>query len=119
MKTNKIKLYWQMIKSNPKNIWWWIQGETRMLFYKYVPFMLRNHIKEQFEYRLDNTNKDCLKQGSCVICQCSVPSLLFANKPCSKIYASSNTRKMLFGHDGICYDRMLNKKEWKELLKQY
>lgn len=119
MNTNKIKLYWQMIKSNPKNIWWWIQGETRMLLYKHVPFMLRSHIKEQFEYRLDVVDEDCLLQKSCKVCTCSLPSLLFADKPCSKIKMTPTTRTTLFGHDGICYNKMLNKKEWKQLISKY
>lgn len=67
-------------------------------------FLIRQHIKEQYLYRLSITNKPCLYNGACVKCGCKIPQLQFSNLAC----------------EGYCYSEMLSKKRWeayKELIK--
>jgi hypothetical protein len=99
-----------MIKNDPKNIWWFIQGYYR--WFLKDTFLVRGFIKEQFQERLNTTEKKCLEQGSCIMCSCTTPQLLYANKPCSKSKISKETRIMLFGKPEVCFTQMLSKKEW-------
>ncbi len=58
--------------------------------------MIRDHIKEQIDYRIEVMDRDCYNQGSCIICGCSTTALQMADKACDK----------------PCYPPMMKKKEW-------
>ena len=76
------------------DIWYYIQGNFR---YKiFASKLMREHIEEQIEFRIANMNKECYNNGECVICGCATTALQMCNKSC----------------DGLCYPRMMSKKEW-------
>lgn len=83
-----------------------LQGKYRYFFY-YRPklrWLIRDHIREQIDWRISIMDKDCLNNGECKLCGCQTTALQMANKPCKK----------------PCYPRMLSKKDWnhsKEILK--
>ena len=77
----------------------YLVGNYRYFCYTSVPFLLRKHIKEQYEWRLTQSNPKCLDNGECIMCGCKTPNLMMANRSC----------------EDRCYPEMLNKKEWKEL----
>lgn len=112
---NKVKLYWNMVKNDPMLMWWFTQGYFR--YFAQNTFLVRDFIKEQYQYRLKNVNKDCLNQGSCVLCSCTILPLLLANKPCAKSKLDRATLIMLFGTDKVCYTQMLDKKSWLKYKK--
>lgn len=86
------------------NVWYFVQGWYRYLCYKYAPYLLREHIVQQFEWRLSVSSKLCLDQGEC-ICGCRVPQLQFADKSCAIPGIES------------CYPKMMNRNEWKEFME--
>ncbi len=106
------KRMFKMVKEDPMNIWYFIQGYYR--YWLRNTWLIRKHIKEQFEYRLKNTNSKCIEQGSCVVCTCKVPELLMADKPCSMKKIPIESRMFFFGNDKICFEKMLNKKDWQQ-----
>ena len=77
----------------------YLQGHIRYMLYYRCPFLMRRHIKEQIDMRIEMMNKECLQRGSCVICGCKTTHLQMANKIC----------------DGNCYPRLFSKEEWKNL----
>lgn len=83
-----------------KDIYYYIQGNTRLYCYnnKYLNWLVPKHIKEQFVYRVNSMDVDCLNTGSCKKCGCKTLNLQFASKPCG----------------GYCYPSMQNKKDWKD-----
>lgn len=80
------------------NIWSYIQGWTRYHIYysKYFNFLMRKHIREQIEFRINSIDKECYFNGSCKLCGCAVTALQMANKQCDK----------------PCYPKMLSKSVW-------
>jgi len=80
---------------NLKNIKAYIQGNIRL----YIPILVRKHIEEQIEVRINSSKKECIANGECVICGCSTPGLQMADKSCA----------------GNCYPEMLSKKDWLKL----
>ena len=80
-----------------KDVWYYIQGNIRYkLFYTKFSFLIRKHIREQIEYRIEHMNPQCYQQGSCVICGCETTHLQMCNK----------------AWDKPCYPQMMNKKQW-------
>lgn len=79
-------------------MWDYFIGNYRCKLYysNHFSFLIRTHIKEQFEERLKNMSKECFFSGQCRYCGCDVPALQFANKPCK----------------GNCYDWFISKKKW-------
>ena len=80
-----------------KNVKAFIQGYYR--YYMYTWFktkLLREHIVNQYETRLNSVDKKCLNDGQCKLCGCAVPQLLWADKACDK----------------PCYPPMMSKKNW-------
>lgn len=91
-------------KITVKNIISYVQGNIRYrLYYSRFRFLIREHIREQYEYRIRVMKKECYESGNCVICGCKTTNLQFANKPC----------------DGNCYPRMMSKKEWNKSFLRY
>lgn len=80
-----------------KNIIAYVQGKLRYkLYYSKFAFLIRPHIKEQIDIRINSMERTCYENGECVLCGCQTTALQMANKPCDK----------------PCYPRMLNREEW-------
>ena len=91
-----------MKKAKPtlENIIAYIQGNLRYkLFYSNFAFLIRPHIREQIEARINSMDPICYGNGECKICGCQTTALQMANKACDK----------------PCYPEMLSKKNWKFL----
>ena len=94
-----------MKKAKPtlKNIIAYIQGNLRYrLFYSNFAFLIRLHIREQIQVRINSMDPICYGNGECKICGCQTTHLQMANKACDK----------------PCYPEMLSRKNWK-FLKEY
>lgn len=82
----------------------YIVGNIRYHIYYYqngrFRFLIRSHIIEQFEMRLDLMDNTCFNMGECRICGCKTTALQFANRGC----------------DEPCYPPMLDRADW-EMLK--
>ena len=93
-----------MKKAKPtlKNITAYIQGNLRYkLYYSKFAFLIRPHIKQQIDIRINSMDKQCYDEGQCKLCGCQTTALQMANKACDK----------------PCYPEMLSKRNWK-LLKE-
>ena len=87
-------------KPTLKNIIAYIQGNLRYkLFYSNFAFLIRPHIREQIEVRINSMDQECYNAGECKICGCQTTHLQMADKACDK----------------PCYPRMLSKRDWKFL----
>lgn len=96
-----------------KNIKKFFQGWTRWIvlklsknkFVKKVSDsigLLPGYKQEQFLFRLQTMNQECLKSGNCVVCGCETPQLQLADDAC----------------DGKCYPVMMNKEDWEKYKKE-
>ncbi len=84
-------------KKSIKNIISYFVGNFRYkLYYSKYSFLIRDHIKEQIDYRIEVMDRDCYNQGSCIMCGCSTTALQMADKACDK----------------PCYPPMVKKKYW-------
>lgn len=82
------------------NIIQFIIGRYRYkLYYSKFNFLIRNHIKEQIDWRIEIMDDECLTNGSCKLCGCDTTALQMANKACNK----------------PCYPKMMNKSAWKSI----
>lgn len=89
---NLIKRY------NIVNIYSYFIGNYRYkLYYSKYKFLIRKHILEQIEYRINSMDQECYNNGQCKICGCKTTALQMANKACDK----------------PCYPLMVSKKFWK------
>lgn len=81
----------------------YIVGNIRYHIYYYqngkFRFLIKPHIIEQFEMRLDLMDNTCFNMGECRICGCKTTALQFADREC----------------DEPCYPPMLDKVDWKVL----
>ena len=84
-----------------KNIIAYLQGNFRYrIFYsRYFHWLMREHIREQIEYRIHSMNRECFERGSCIKCGCQTTHLQMANKACK----------------GDCYPSMIDKYTWDRL----
>lgn len=87
------------LKRNPSKVIDYIIGNYRMFMFKHASFLLRKHIKDQFNYRLSIMNQTCLDNRECIECGCKTPNLQFSNKSC----------------EGLCYPPMVSKNKWKRI----
>ena len=80
-------------------IWDFYRANFRYFIYysKYFNFLMREHIREQIDYRVSVMDKECYNKGECKICGCKTIHLQMANKAC----------------EGNCYPPMMNKTVWK------
>lgn len=84
---NLIKRY------NIVNIYSYFIGNYRYkLYYSKYKFLIRKHILEQIEYRINSMDQECYNNGQCKICGCKTTALQMANKACDK----------------PCYPKMMN-----------
>ena len=93
-----------MEKAKPtlKNIIAYIQGKLRYkLYYSNFVFLIRPHIREQIQARINSMDQECYNAGECKICGCQTTHLQMADKACDK----------------PCYPRMLNSREWNLMKK--
>lgn len=92
----------QKAKATPKNIWSYIQGNLRYKLYysknKLIKRLMRNHIREQIEVRIDSMDRKCYYMGECKICGCATTALQMADKAC----------------DNPCYPEMMDKVTWNK-----
>ena len=81
-----------------KNVVSYIVGSLRYkLYYSKHYKLIRSHIREQINIRMQVMDEQCRRQGSCKICGCKTTALQMANKTCPK----------------PCYPKMMTKREWK------
>jgi hypothetical protein len=109
--------YLKEIIKDPKNVWYFVQGKGRLKLYLNIPFLIRTHIKEQFEWRSSKAFA-CLVNKSCLGCGCDTPDLFMADKACSLSKFPEKVRINLVGNTRICYPKMKNKKEWFKFKKE-
>lgn len=101
----------RLIKEDPFNVWYFIQGNIRYRLYYSFPFLFSPRFKSMIEERYKLANPECMATGECIACGCDMPNLLFANKQCkAKCYPSfreqRNMRKIKdFGIPFIMTDK--------------
>ena len=91
-----------MKKAKPtlKNIIAYIQGNLRYkLYYSKFAFLIRPHIKQQIDIRINSMDKQCYEEGQCKMCGCQTTALQMANKACDK----------------PCYPSMMSKIDWNKI----
>lgn len=91
-------MMWNKIK-NLKNVWNYIVGNYRFYIYNTLlsKYLLRKHIREQYEWRLFAMKPDCYNNGACIACGCTTPNLQMASKGCEE----------------DCYPPMMSKTAWQ------
>ena len=85
-------------RRNPKKIYNYFLANYRTYIYHNLPFLMREHIKEQYIFRINMMDTQCLEEGMCKECGCKTPNLQFSNQSC----------------EVRCYPEMMSKKKWKE-----
>lgn len=87
------------------DVWFYIQGNIRhKLYYSKYKWLLRRHIREQIDFRIQRMKPECYANGSCIMCGCETTKLQMADKSC----------------DNHCYPSMFKAGSWKhfkELMK--
>jgi len=71
-----------MAKVTLKNVFSFIEGNLKMYLDQWDA--LPEHEKEQVAYRMEVCKDDCVKNGYCTYCQCSVPAKLYSRYSCNK-----------------------------------
>ena len=66
----------------PKKIFQFFEGNLRMLGDEY--FYLPRHLREQVAWRSEICKNDCMKDGACIKCGCSVPGKLYVRQSCNQ-----------------------------------
>lgn len=80
----------------------YLQGWSRYhLYYSRFSWLIRKHIREQIEMRINSMNSECYLTGSCIKCGCSTTALQMSNKAC----------------EGYCYPSIVDKNRWRRLNK--
>lgn len=95
-----------MKKAKPtlKNIIAYMQGNLRYkLFYSKFAFLIRPHIREQIQVRINSMEPECYNAGECKMCGCQTTALQMADKACDK----------------PCYPSMLSKQQWYVINKNH
>lgn len=87
-----------------RDVYYYIQGTLRYrLYYSRFKFLIRKHILEQIDYRINVMNYECYERGECVLCGCSTTALQMCNKSC----------------EGKEYPIMMGKKHWSYKVTSY
>ena len=81
-----------------KNVWAYIQGNTRKIVDELGPDILKSpkHIQEQILWRKVIHNPKCSEKGSCIECHCTVPDKFYSDKEC----------------EGGCYPSIMDESKW-------
>ena len=100
---NKLLNLAKRIWKNPKDVWYYFQGNIRYTIYysKLKNIFIRKYIVEQIEYRVRVMDQSCYEMGVCKMCGCTTIALQMCNKKC----------------EGNCYPIMMNKKKWNKYKK--
>ena len=69
------------------------------LYYSSFHGLIRKHIREQIDARINSMNEECYLTGSCIKCGCATTALQMASKSC----------------EGDCYPPLMSKKSWDKL----
>ncbi len=86
-----------MSRINVSNMLAYIQGNYRYkLYYSRFKWLLRPHIVEQIDVRINSMDRQCYNEGQCKLCGCKTTALQMANKACEK----------------PCYPKMIDKVTW-------
>lgn len=86
------------------DVWFYVQGNFRYkLYYSRYKWLLRKHIREQIEFRIQIMKPECYAQGSCVECGCETTMLQMAYKSC----------------DAKCYPVLMGAGDWKHFKRSY
>lgn len=94
------------IKGRPiKDVWHYIVGNYRYKIYYsgFKTWLLRDHIREQIDFRLGYVPDECWSTGSCKECGCQVPHLQMCHKSC----------------DANCYPELMNSTDWHTFKQDY
>ena len=93
-----------------KKILSWFQGWSRYFLYYSkeiikieLSWLIRKHIREQIQIRINSMNRECYNSGSCVECGCATTALQMANKAC----------------EGNCYPSIMNDHDWDLMYRNY
>jgi hypothetical protein len=78
------------------NIGWF---RYNLYYSKHFKFLIRKHILEQIDVRIESMRAECFYSGSCIMCGCTTTALQMANKAC----------------EGDCYPKMMSRRKWKAL----
>jgi hypothetical protein len=89
------------MKITPKKIFHFFEGNLK-LFGDYI-HLLPLHEKEQVLYRSEICKEDCIRDGYCKYCGCSVPGKLYVTESCN---------------GGERFPNLMNSKDWKEYKKE-
>ena len=83
-----------------KNVWAYIQGNTRKIVDDLGPDILKSpkHIQEQILWRKAIHNPKCSEKGKCIECHCTVPDKFYSDKEC----------------EGDCYPSIMNESKWNK-----
>jgi hypothetical protein len=90
-----------MAEINLKNISQFIEGNVNMLSDRFN--LLPNHKREQVSWRLEVCKDDCVIEGICKYCGCSVPGKLYVDKSCN---------------NGKRFPDMMDEIEWEDFRKK-
>ena len=85
-----------------QNIWAYISGMYRYHANRLWPSLIRQHIREQFEYRQKTARLDCIDNNECLECGCKIPHLFWAKKSCG----------------GNCYPPMMDADKWERFKRK-
>jgi|SRR6187402_8374 len=89
-------------KINLKNILYYLQGNIRYELYdSRFSYLIKKHIREQIDCRINSMNSKCYTDGQCELCGCKTTALQMCNKSCEK----------------PCYPPILNKEQWNSLVE--
>jgi len=87
-------------KKTIQNILAYLLGHLRYkLYYSKLQGLIRWHILDQIEMRIEVMETECYNEGNCKMCGCTTTALQMANKSCNK----------------PCYPPMLSAKNWIKL----
>ncbi len=93
---------WKRLIKNPKEFFYYLQGNIRYYLYTSKSIYLNNlvpkHIAEQYNLRISVMDRLCYKEGECTICGCETTKLQMADKACDK----------------PCYPPMMDKALWEK-----
>jgi hypothetical protein len=89
-----------MQKITTKKVLQFLEGNIKMLGDKFN--LLKNHEKEQVLWRLELCKNDCVLEGKCKWCGCSVPGKLYVKKSCN---------------EGVRFPDIMDEWEWQEWKK--
>jgi hypothetical protein len=90
-----------MQKITPKKILQFLEGNAKMLGDRFN--LLSKHEKEQVLWRIEICKSDCLIEGKCKYCGCSVPGKLYVKQSCNR---------------GERFPDMMGEEEWQQWKKE-